>query len=1288
MSKSGGLFRLSVSFAAVAVFAAILILVFSSLGSGQQNPPPCPWAPALTGSFVLHGNVLNSSFHNATTNISSTWNASVNISIYNMSFSQFGEPQTTFINMTTTNDTSGNFTLKVGPGSCMAMYTLKVVAYNATSWNAWEVGPSLPPVPASALFRFFDNSTIYLQPAATLKLTAWNGSVMVNFSNLVFDDALGFPISEDFRTLRFNTSIVVPRAKNYTIMMMRPPQFDPGDPNPFNLALPPQTITINNLSNFSADTKEIVLSFNKSLAFTLNTIFGNITIDGSNSTAVNVTQLVMKLGLAGLVPPNSDLQIPGSSINQTPAGSGYIANYSVPVLGSASGIYQILEIYGANATATSSGMGEYFAYFSNFTVTGNIGYNLTLKKLAGNYSSISSGGSTALNTSFIRINISDANGLPLDDAHTEIKVDMVGHKTNFPTFRYMVDQLSGGIISLPILNDSNATLLVFNRQYAPLKFKLNVTNASKEQNGIIKVTLNAFKPRKFHANGSFEDFSGSKAGEFRLTFMRNSDACNVFNASIGSCRLFPNDFDAGGFNPLKVMATGKVNLLSEINTTGVKVYFIGVDMLASGPPEASMSESALRADANGSTYKELFKFGSAAPNIYDMVLVGIPYNYSRLDDSKQINFTIRQLYDDNGALVWNSSQYPNAQLIPDAWSDYNASWFNASSGGMPCTNSEDTNATNATCFINTTTNYVWVKLSHFTDDEGGPQGDDSTPPAAPALINISATLGGNAVINWTDVPGETGESYIILRSASNITSLWNNLTNYSGINYVINVTNLTSASRIGEGVQTYIDNTTINGSVWYYAVAAVDATGNLQNNSGTGGVNLSSVYNKFNVTVNDTVMPRSALNITVTTSDTSVTLTWLNVTQDVNGEADFFNLTYYIYRSSANNTNVNLSSGVNVTAANMTFVKSVPGATNSTTVTGHVKGTYHFAVTTIDDVGNENITVFVPSKGPFGNYANISVTPSAGSGDDGSSGSGGGGGGGGGTPVPSEGTKVSKKWDALPAGTSTMNIVNDKVSFKALDITTTNGASNVEISVTALASKPTTKRDVQGKVYQYIRIDKANLRDADVSEVKIEFKVEKKWFDQNSGSIKNVVLQRYYNELWTSLDTVYKRSDITDQYFEATSPGLSLFAVVLKPEAASAAETAAEAGPVNISASAGNVSGNETGEAGKGKGGAGAGKTLLFVIIGLVIAAAIGGGAFFIIKKKGGGMGGGGFSFPNPFSMFSKLGKGSGGGKGGRGRGKSREEEEAAEIVKEYESERTQQQTQQDQRGRPPEAFN
>ena len=547
---------------------------------------------------------------------------------------------------------------------------------------------------------------------------------------------------------------------------------------------------------------------------------------------------------------------------------------------------------------------------------------------------------------------------------------------------------------------------------------------------------------------------------------------------------------------------------------------------------------------------------------------------------------------------------------------------------------------------------------------------DTIPAAKPAKVNFTPTNGGNVMINWTDAAGESGESYVIFRSLINISSVLNNLTNYSGINDLSNVTNLTALSRVAEGVQSFVDNSTLNQSIYFYAVAAVDVAGNLQNSS--FGVNVS---NSYNVTVNDTVMPMSTLNITLTTSDTSVTITWLNVTRDVAGSPDFYGLTYNIYRSSANAT-ANLSMG-NVTAANMTLVKSVTGPANSTTISGLVKGTYHFAVTTIDDGGNENLTLFIPTIGPFGNYGNISVTPTVSSSSSSSSGGGGGGGGGGGAAAPPVGTSISRSWDVLPTGPATVKITKDDFSFKTIDFNVLNSNAAVQLTVTKLDTKPVMQREVQGTVYQYIRVDETNLKEADISDVKIAFKIEKKWMDQYNGSIKDVVLQRYLSNIWTNLDTTFTRTDATYNYFEADSPGLSLFAVALKaapspvvPTAVTNASSNATQPALNASQEAAAQQEQAAVKTAKSK------NTIIMVIVLVIVALAIGG--FVMVRKKGGGSFN--FSIPNIPNPLKKFGRG-GGGSGVRPNlgSKSKQEEEAAEIVKEYESK---------ERGRPPEAFN
>lgn len=1273
--------------AAVFVAAVLLFLSTSSVKGLEESDFACS-----NGSFIFQGTVMDSSFVEATTNTTGLLNRSVNVTIYNMSFGGFGGKALGYVNSTSTNATTGNFSLGVrtlgDPNAnaaantqidCSQMYLIKVFYYNTSqginpdTWVVEEMGPAFPVVPKPALTRFFNGSTIYLQPAATINLTASNASHIIGFNYAIFDDTLGYPVAESFDSKVFNATAVLLRNRNYTIMMMVTPDFtNPGD---FSTAAPPQSVAINNISLYNGT--NYVIQINKSLAYSQFTISGNISVVG-NTTPVNVSNILVKLSFGGMLPPNSVLSLPGgiSISNQSSALSGssgsMIANYTTVVMGSTSGIDQVLEFFASNTTSSTNNT-QYFYAIQNFTVTAAVSggvANVTLKQLAGNFSSQTQGG-LSVPASYVRINLTDSTGRPLTEAHAEVTVDNVGNVSGLgplPQFRYMLDQLSGGVASLPLRLDSNATIKVYSRRYAPLQYKLNITNASKEVNGLIRVTVNTFKPEKRLANGSVDDFSGAKGGNVKVTFMRNTYACNSPNASVSGCKV-GRDFAGGNFDPMSAMFAGKTNVMMELNSTGIILQFLGADMMASGPPDSSMSDSA-SSSQNGSTLQQAWRFGSVAPRVYDKVLIGVPYNQSLVtENATKINVTLKTLFDDSWNLVWNSST-DNISAVPSEWSDYNQTWFNASRGGMPCVFDIGYNDTNFTqgCIVNTTTNYVWLVLPHFSGGDDNILQSDTTPPAAPALVNISATDAGNIMINWTDVSGESSETYIVFRSATNLSTIWNNLTNYSGINYVINVTNLTAA-RIPEGVQTYTDNTTLNGSIFYYAVAAVDATGNLQNASPSGGVNVS---NSYNVTVNDTIMPRVPVNVTLTPSSTSVAITWLNVTQDVQGSADFHNLTYYIYISSANESNVNVNGTTNATQANLSFSKSVSGTSNSTTVTGLSQATkYHFAVLTADDGGNVNLSVF--TKGSY-NYANTTTSAAAASSSSSSSSSSGGGGGGG-TPAVSEGVKVSKKWDVLPAGTATLSITKAEIGFTNIEFTTLVGASNVEITVIKLAAKPVVKREVQGTANQYIRIDKVNLREADVTSAKIEFKVEKKWFDQNNGKIQNIVLQRYFNELWTTLDTKYLRADETYQYFEATSPGLSLFAIVLKTTAVQGAEAAGTA--VNVSTAAGNESG--TNATGTGKAGGIGGSKVLFIVLAVVVLAAVAGGVFFVVKKKGGGN----FSLPNPFSKLK-------GRSGSRSRSRSSEEEEADKIVKEYESQRSErpQSRQQDQRGRPPEAFN
>jgi PGF-pre-PGF domain-containing protein len=1183
-------------------FVVILGLVFFSLVSSGQPEFGAGCTPGQ--SFSIFGQVYNTTYGNATSSTSDE--ISVNISIYNLSFSGFGEPSTIFVNQTNTSNT-GNFSLGVASGNCAANYILKIVQYNSTSWNAQAIGATFPPLPIAAFTRVLDNGSFYLQNASTLNLSAINGShplvnsgdipANLSFNYVLFDDALGFPIAENFQTRKFNDTVVVPRGRNYTVMFMRAPDFE--DPSSFAQATPPVTYSLSADQMEGNQSTQYVVNVVKNLSFDLYYINGTINVTG-NKTAVNMTNLVTKLGLAGMVPPNSEMSL-GSSIKSITNRTGcndqncYLADYNLTVIGAAgNGIYQVLEWYAANTTATSDVGGDYFAYFNNFSVTGSVtGHNVVLRGLAGNVTTQNTG-SSSITTRYVAINMTNEQGQPLDDAHTELKVDIVGHKTTLPTFRYMISQLSGGVVRLPILNDSNASLLVYNRRFAPKEIRLNITNASLVDT--LGVKMQTFKPRRFFENGTVQEMNSSQGSdEFRIVFMQNSPACNVYNASVASCRLGNDDYDVGSFDPLKAMVAGKVNILNIVNTTGVITYFIGVDMLASGPPQSDMSERELR-ESVGTTRRQVWRFGSNAPDIFDKVFLGIPYNESKFNESALFNISFDYLLNEDNAIVWNATIYPNGTNIPDSYADYNISWLNQSAGGMRCVNETGLDHSIQQCYVNVTTNYIWMSLPHFSpDDDPVVEGDPDTTPPSLAPINVNASdsnSDGNIEINWTDPGDETGETYAVFRFSSNITV------------FNTSLRNMTTA-RVGEGITGFVDNTTSgdNATVYYYVVVQVDSAGNFLNASGQ-----PNMSNSVNATANDTIIPDSpVLNVSV--SSATATFWWKNVTLDVSGNSDESGLRYKLYSSPVNGS-INFSA-LNVNDSTSGVFLHSTLASNGTTYTAPTStGLYHFVLTTIDDRNNENLSFM--QNGVNLNYVNVTLTVSAASSS--SSSSGGGGGGGGGSPTKTPGVATEAKlWSKLSAGSSaSMTISNVDIPFTSVRFSLRAVVTNAGLAVTATDSKPAAAKDAfPGTVYKYIEIKETNMNESDVFSASLKYRVERKWLTEQSALANDVELMRYSSGTWNALDSTIASSDAVYYYYEADSPGLSIFAIGINKPAEVLSEEPADEPDASDK--------NETGEldtAAADEQPAGRTKYLVFVVIGLLVGA-VGVGVFLYRKMRG-----------------------------------------------------------------------
>jgi len=116
---------------------------------------------------------------------------------------------------------------------------------------------------------------------------------------------------------------------------------------------------------------------------------------------------------------------------------------------------------------------------------------------------------------------------------------------------------------------------------------------------------------------------------------------------------------------------------------------------------------------------------------------------------------------------------------------------------------------------------------------------------------------------------------------------------------------------------------------------------------------------------------------------------------------------------------------------------------------------------------------------------------------------------------------------------------NEDVGFTGLEINLKDAVAGATLAVTKLNSKPAEVSDLSGVVHSYIQVDKQDLEDSSINQVLIKFKVEKAWLEGNSGDI---ILNRY-NGGWNKLPTLRTDEDSLYNYYEAISPGFSVFAI-------------------------------------------------------------------------------------------------------------------------------------------------
>ena len=675
----------------------------------------------------LNGNALNNSLINITIRSSA-------------GFSVVG------YNFTSTNE-SGWFNLSVDENVAW-MYEPKITWKNSSSGAIELIGQSLPSFP-SEMVQQVAGTTFYLKPAGTINITAINstgGKVAFNYQ--IKDQKLGYSVAADFSNKVNEAVITVPRDRNYSLMIY-PNQSMPVSFNWNNLSSA-GSYNISNISSYNFTTKTLHYKFNTTI--TLKRFSGYINYSaisgwnefvvlpyllepgnmvhveygllpynissGSSSTDIyNLTNGFYNISLPGTVETSAVLLF-ASAVNGT-QNIGFVRNVSLSTSSSA----ETIQLNFTNGAGL-------FGAFSNVSPTslGGAPRNFTLSKQ--NFTILNSTNST----------MSTVNG------HIEVTVDYSSIGAIEFTWMTDISQGSSSSFLVPLLNNTGIKELnafLSGGNFAPVRKSYS---PSQLANGV-NITLNSFNPNAIN--------SALAASSISMGLYISNSSCDVPNPE-NSC-IVGSSTSMNDFNPMKAIMGGGA-LSFRMGTGSISVHYVNVDMLASGPPDALFDDTTTDA-AGSASFSSAVRFGSGGPTIYDYVLISLPYtegssSVTGLNETNQINMSIPLFYDENWNVIWNVSNSNNGSnpgAFAGNYSHYSAKqsdWAYIMNNSACHTDAAAINVSQP-CYINTTSNRIWIRLPHFSGT--GPSITGGVITAVSSTTSSSGSSGGGTSTSsfWT-----------------------------------------------------------------------------------------------------------------------------------------------------------------------------------------------------------------------------------------------------------------------------------------------------------------------------------------------------------------------------------------------------------------------------------------------------------------------------------------------------------------------------------------------------------
>ena len=741
---------------------------------------------------------------------------------------------------------------------------------SGSSTEASHVGASAPMLPY-AQFSTLGAIKFYLKEGVTVNITTYkNGADPNPLTSGIKDKKIGFPVKSAFSTSVNQQYFYVPADRNYSVLVFG------------NEAVP----AYQDISNVSAYGSSPVINIRLNVTDVQTMVSGYANVDGS-STFESLNTIVYIQEPGGMVfdramPANmsSWFQSGADTFN---ASAGF---YNITVPSNGAGGDVILFITGAMG-------GRYYGAFKNLTVVpGDAwvnGFNATLYPMLGGNGTVSldtsTGGTQLVPTAVKNFTLSNSSGSTPGSAHVEFDVNYSSY--DGPAFTWMKDPAvaDAGKFSVPLLNVSISRMQIYTQSFAPLKTSLTKDQLNSDP---VAITLTNFRP-----GGISDSFT-----DIEMDLFKSSAECDV-PAPPSSCSLTANSALAT-FNPLTVvMGGGDISFRMRKTSNNITVHYEYVDLIASGPPDAAF-DSAGSDTSSGSSTSEVWRFGSQGPSIYRSVIIGTPFAEGRFDEDKNISVRINYLYDASWNVIWNISLNTTAQ-IPSDYSDFLNQPYNAlinNSATAPiCSLSNLT----AVCYVNMTSNMIWVRIPHFSGTGTEYDTDEETnQPIITVNSPTSKWYAGTLKINATVTDG-TGVSTVTY--------------NYTG-------GSSTAMANVSSAYYSLLDTTAMTEQNYTFTIRATDTYGN---------VNQTSIAS---VAIDNTAPTLSLLTPTENSSALNVTINWTVADATSSVKKIWYTIDSGSKNFVTNNSNATIRTGDSIGRHTLVFSVN-DSANNVNTLTRH-----------------------------------------------------------------------------------------------------------------------------------------------------------------------------------------------------------------------------------------------------------------------------------------------------------------------------------------------------------------